>query len=63
MSVPQSRKKADIISVTRVWLQIYSIVADTLKEEIPDVQILHSVSASAANTIVKEVDINGYTTD
>lgn len=57
MTVPQKRKKAEIINATRAWLQIYSIVLDSIKDAVP-VEIAHSISTSAANAILKEVEIN-----
>lgn len=61
MSVPQKKKKADVIDATRVWLQIYSIVLEAVKDDIQSLpqtaHVPHTLAASAANIILKEVDL------
>jgi hypothetical protein len=56
MSVPQKRKKAEVITATQTWLHIYSIIVDSIKDQVP-VHVAHTIAASAANSILKEVDL------
>jgi len=56
MSVPQKRKKAEVIQATQTWLHIYSIIVASIKDEVP-VNVAHTIAASAANSILKEVDL------
>jgi len=58
MSVPTKRKKADPLHTTKVWLQIYSLVVESLIGTVDDVKLAHQIASNAANAIIKEVQID-----
>ncbi len=53
MSVPYKKRKPDALSVSQLWLQVYSIILSAL-ENTPNKE---SIAANAANAIVKEIDL------
>jgi hypothetical protein len=53
VSVPYKKRKPDALTVSQVWLQIYSIILAAL-ENTPNKE---SLAANAANAIVKEIDL------
>jgi hypothetical protein len=53
VSVSYKKKKPDALSVSQVWLQIYSVILSAL-ENTPNKE---SIAANAANAIVKEIDL------
>ena len=53
MSVSYRKKKPDALSVSQLWLQVYSIILSAL-ENTPNKE---SIAANAANAIVKEIDL------
>ena len=57
MTVPARKKKPDALSATRVWLQIYAVIIESLASTIDDPKILHSIAANAASNIMKETDL------
>lgn len=61
MAVPYKPKKAEVIRATQTWLQIYSLVLESLSGTVEDVKTAHSIAASAANSIIKEVDLGNPT--
>ena len=57
MSVPTRKRKPDVLTATRVWLQIYAVVVEALMPTIEDPKIAHSIAANAASNIMKEIDL------
>jgi len=57
VSVPIKKRKPDTIRATQTWLHIYSIVVEALATTVKDVDRIHNIAASAANAIIKEVDL------
>lgn len=53
MSVPYKKRKPDALSVSQLWLQVYSIVIAAL-ENVPNRE---TIAANAANAIIKEIDL------
>jgi hypothetical protein len=53
VSVPYKKRKPDALSVSQLWLQVYSIILSAL-ENTPNKE---SIAANAANAIVKEIDL------
>jgi hypothetical protein len=53
VSVSYRKKKPDALSVSQLWLQVYSIILSAL-ENTPNKE---SIAANAANAIVKEIDL------
>ncbi len=53
MSVSYRKKKPDALSVSQLWLQVYSIILSAL-ENTPNKE---SIAANAANAIVKEINL------
>jgi len=53
VSVSYKKRKPDALSVSQVWLQVYSIILSAL-ENVPNKE---SIAANAANAIVKEIDL------
>jgi len=57
MAVPYRSKKTDPLRATQVWLQIYANVLESLVGTVDDVKTAHGIAASAANAIIKEVEL------
>jgi hypothetical protein len=57
MAVPYRVKKTNPLQATQVWLQIYSHVLESLVGTVDDVKTAHNIAASAANAIIKEVEL------
>jgi len=53
VSVSYKKRKPDALSVSQLWLQVYSIILSAL-ENAPNKE---SIAANAANAIVKEIDL------
>jgi hypothetical protein len=53
VSVSYRKKKPDALSVSQLWLQVYSIILSAL-ENTPNKE---SIAANAANAIVKEINL------
>jgi len=53
VSVSYNKRKPDALSVSQLWLQVYSIILSAL-ENTPNKE---SIAANAANAIVKEIDL------
>jgi hypothetical protein len=53
VSVSYKKRKPDALSVSQLWLQVYSIILSAL-ENTPNKE---SIAANAANAIVKEIDL------
>jgi len=53
VSVSYKKRKPDALSVSQLWLQVYSIILSAL-ENTPNEE---SIAANAANAIVKEIDL------
>lgn len=57
MAVPFKARKTNPLQATQIWLQIYAHVLESLVGTVDDVKTAHGIAASAANAIIKEVDL------
>jgi hypothetical protein len=57
MSVPGAKRKPSPLQGAQTWLQIYSLVLDAISSTVTDPKAAHTIAASAANAILKEVSL------
>lgn len=57
MSVPGVKRKPSPLQGAQTWLQIYSLVLEAISSTVTDPRTAHTIAASAANAILKEVSL------
>jgi hypothetical protein len=57
MSIPGAKRKPAPLLGAQTWLQIYAHVLEAISSTVNDPKVAHTIAASAANAILKEVSL------